>query len=427
MLTTTKIKKLANNSAYQKGMQIRYSKKRILDFQVERKKQYGRRGGADSWDLVTARVRGSNGEVYDVEMEYSVFVDQVRTYSCECLAFENYTGMCKHCVAVALMYSDWQVKQKLYGADEEDAERESMSKPKRLSDYIDVGKESPAAGGNSASGRTEAGRSGSDAAEPKDAAKPKEPAKPKKAAKPKEATSAFMKELLEKQTRRRTAPVTESRVHGKVTLEPALVLGLHQDTITFRLGAEKMYVLKDLGEFAMDVLAERDHSYGKNLSFTHSMDSFAPESLGLVQFILHRFQSMTDYRSRNLMESGGEPVYYMPPQRSVPVTGRALEELMEACGNGPLLVSVERPGGMGTQETYYMTEGWPSHALTLRGEYEGDQDSAEDSAGLDDSAGLGNSVGLDETANLTGVGGETGEMGVRRGTSDILDFEDGCI
>ena len=206
MLTTTKIKKLANSSTYQKGMQIRYSKKRILDFNVERKKQYGRRGGADSWDLVTARVRGSNGEVYDVEMEYSVFVDQVRTYSCECLAFENYTGMCKHCVAVALMYSDWQVKQKLYGAEEEDADRESMSKPKRLSDYIDVEKESPATGA-AASQDSDAGRTGSSAAGRMEsaAAGQKAAARTKVPAKPKEPTSAFMKELLEKQTRRRTA------------------------------------------------------------------------------------------------------------------------------------------------------------------------------------------------------------------------------
>lgn len=434
MLTTTKIKKLANSSTYQKGMQIRYSKKRILDFNVERKKQYGRRGGADSWDLVTARVRGSNGEVYDVEMEYSVFVDQVRTYSCECLAFENYTGMCKHCVAVALMYSDWQVKQKLYGAEEEDADRESMSKPKRLSDYIDVEKESPATGA-AASQDSDAGRTGSSAAGRMEsaAAGQKAAARTKVPAKPKEPTSAFMKELLEKQTRRRTAPVTESKVHGKVTLEPALVLGLHQDTITFRLGAEKMYVMKDMGQFAMDVLAERDHSYGKNLSFTHSMDSFAPESLGLVQFILHRFQAMTDYRSRNLMESGGEPVYYMPPQRSVPVTGRALEELMEACGNGPLLVTVERPGSMGTQETYYMTEGWPSHALTLCGEYEDGPASAvvsddpDDAADSENSADASSPDGLVDSAHLTGVRGETGELVVRRGTRHLFAFQDGCI
>ena len=274
MLTTTKIKKLTNNSTYQKGMQIRYSKKRILDFQVERKKQYGRRGGADSWDLVTARVRGSNGEVYDVEMEYSVFVDQVRTYSCECLAFENYTGMCKHCVAVALMYSDWQVKQKLYGTDEADAGR-TGSAALELSGSATAGQ----------TGNTALDQSESVETRTKEAAKSKEAAKPKKAAKPKEPTSAFMKELLEKQTRRRTAPVTESKVHGKVTLEPALVLGLHQDTITFRLGAEKMYVMKDMGQFAMDVLAERDHSYGKNLSFTHSMDSFAPHTNILLFFL----------------------------------------------------------------------------------------------------------------------------------------------
>lgn len=406
MLTTTKIKKMANNSAYQKGMQIRYSKKRVLDFQVERKTQYTRRGGVDTWDLVTARVRGSNGEVYDVELGYADAADQLRSYSCECLAFENYNGLCKHLVAVALMYADWQVKQKLYGAEEAEAGSMSVAAPHRLADEMDMEPEDDVMGFRRNAGASAGGiRQG-------------EPVIPSKPLKPKEQTSPFMKELLEKQTRRRTAPVTESKVHGRVTLEPTLNLGMRQDTVTFRLGAEKMYVMKDMAQFAMDVMAEREHSYGKSLSFTHSMDSFAPESLALVQFILHHFQLVTDYRSRNMMESGREAVCYMPAQRSVPVTGQELEELIDACGNGPLLVSLEGETGMREQQTFYMTEGWPFHALTLCGEYEDGPVSAGDAA---------DSAGPVDSAHLTGIRGETGQLVVRRGSRYLFAFQDGRI
>ncbi|MGN1413274.1 MAG: SNF2 helicase associated domain-containing protein [Anaerovoracaceae bacterium] len=393
MLTTTKIKKLANSSAYQKGMQIRYSKKRILDFQVERKTQYSRRRGIGSWDLVTARVRGSNGEVYDVELEYADAEDSFRSCSCDCLAFENYEGLCKHCVAVALMYADWQVKQKLYGEEENPPASSvllSGSAPRWLSDEMDLEAEDD----------TEDFRRN-----PVTSAGPIRQGEP---VKPREATSSFMKALLEKQTRRRTAPVTEAKVHGKVTLEPALELRFHQDTVTFRLGSEKMYVMKDMAQFAMDVMAEREHSYGKSLSFTHSMDSFAPESLALVQFILHHFQTMTDYRSRNMMEIGQEAVCYMPAQRSVPVTGQELEELIDACGSGPLLVCIEDETGMSVQQAFYLTEGWPSPLLTLQGEYE-DGSNGEDS---DD---------------LTGIRGETGQLVVRRGSRYLFAFQDGRI
>lgn len=387
MLTTTKIRNLANKSAYEKGMQIRYSKKRVLDFHVERHRAR-RRDEPQTWDLITASVRGSNGETYGVELMYNVRDDVMQSSSCECLAFLNYEGICKHCVAVALMYSDWQVKQKLYGGEDTDDEKPDE---KSLEDT-----------GKPAEGKRRSDDSAADAVQNPETAKKPVVRKPKA---PKEPTSLFMKELLEKQTRRRTAPVTEVNVHGKVTLEPALVLGMRQDTVTFRLGAEKMYVMKDIGDFAMDVMAEKEHAYGKNLSFTHSMDSFAPESRALVQFILARFQSLIDYRSRNLMENSGEPEYYMPPQRSVALTGRALEELIDACGDGPLLISVERETGKSAKETYRFTEGWPDPRLTLRGEYEDGE----------------------EPELLTGVRGETGELVVRRGTHFLFAFQDGCI
>ena len=499
MLTTTKIRKMANKSAYDKGMQIRYSKKRVLNFQVKR--QQGLRRGSRGWDLSMAEVRGSNGEIYHVELEYDAAADELLGASCECLAFQNYEGLCKHCVAVGLMYADWQVKQKLYRDESEETPEKSdlpgisyswlpesragdgsegwseNGQGSRAADegtlagsisdrvlpgsgatvnrkaaMTEVTADRQATGMQTAAGQTAGRKTAGQAAGRKvtagiiatgAGAVDRMPV-------PKERTSEIMKQMLEKQTRRRTAPVTEQQVYGKVQLEPTLELGLgnHRDELSFRVGADKMYVLKDLGNFAWDVMAQREHAYGKKLGFTHTMEAFAPESRPLVDFILRRFQGLADQRNRNLMQYGREPVLYIQAQRTVSLGEKALEELIEACGDRPILVSIETAGGKSSPKPYCVTDGWPKHPLLLRGEYvqqEKDADAATGQAAgrdaaagktaengtADDQAAESGRAAADELENtsktLTGLRGETGELVVRRGRRNLYAFEDGWI
>ena len=53
--------------------------------------------------------------------------------------------------------------------------------------------------------------------------------------------------------------------------------------------------MKDVFAFARAVERQEEYAYGKNLSFTHAMESFAPESRPLVSFIL-RWAQKNQYR-----------------------------------------------------------------------------------------------------------------------------------
>lgn len=59
--------------------------------------------GAEAF-YIEANVEGSSGENYYVWLRFNLEEDAIEDYECECEAYHNYDGMCKHCGAVALKY-----------------------------------------------------------------------------------------------------------------------------------------------------------------------------------------------------------------------------------------------------------------------------------------------------------------------------------
>ena len=57
---------------------------------------------------IDALVRGSDRRYYDVSLTYNERTDQLEEEFCECPAFSNYDGICKHCVAVLREYMNHQ-------------------------------------------------------------------------------------------------------------------------------------------------------------------------------------------------------------------------------------------------------------------------------------------------------------------------------
>ncbi|MBR4411238.1 MAG: SWIM zinc finger family protein, partial [Firmicutes bacterium] len=270
MLTRETIRKMTQDTTFKRGLQIYYSKNRVTEFNVTEQRGTGRRAMMVR-DMVTARVRLSAAENCKVRLEYDRDSELLITSSCDCLAFTNGGGVCKHCVAVLLKYADWRVKQGLYTRPE--------------GNYSKIQADAaPAAAGNAAAdadGASDAtGGTTADSVDPAPAPAPVEVYVPK------ELTTPMMKNLLEKRTRTRTAPVTEPAVHGRVRIEPVLHLSPSGDRVEFRIGADRMYVMKDTGKFKELMATGQSHSYGKNLTFTHTMDSIAPESRGIARFIM---------------------------------------------------------------------------------------------------------------------------------------------
>ena len=96
VLTKTELREWAGSAAYNKGKNI-YEDQKVLEFDIDEddEKQY-----------INAVVKGSGRNRYEVEVEYD-FMDETLEATCECPAYENGGGMCKHCVAVILEYMDY--------------------------------------------------------------------------------------------------------------------------------------------------------------------------------------------------------------------------------------------------------------------------------------------------------------------------------
>ncbi len=346
MLTREEIRKMTQESTYKKGLQLYYSKNRIMEFNVTEQRGTGRRA-AKIRDIAFARVRGAGAEQLKVRLEVDRESDMLVTSSCECLAFANFNGLCMHCVAVLLKYADWRVKQGLYTRPE--------------GNFQKIGGPETAAGAEPAEGTAGSVVTGqTETAAPNSFTSPVQEEwvldiEKQEAYLPKEDTSLTMKTLLEKRTRTRTAPVTEPMVYGRIHLEPVLHLGTQGDKVEFRVGADRKYVMKDIAQFAQLMKKGESFSYGKNLTFTHTLESLDAASQPLAHFIINR-----------------APVYTGTPVRYLPLEGAALEELLLLCENTGLdIVQEFAASNLGDDGyTWQFEEGWPDHELTLTGEYE---------------------------------------------------------
>lgn len=65
---------------------------------------------------------------------------------------------------------------------------------------------------------------------------------------------------------------------------------------TFRVGREKLYVVKNLRDFLSNVNQRRTESYGKNLTLDHSMEQFDDRSQAMIELLMNeysQFRSMS--------------------------------------------------------------------------------------------------------------------------------------
>ena len=74
-------------------------------------------------------------------------------------------------------------------------------------------------------------------------------------------------------------------------------------TVSFKLGINRMYVLKDVFGFARAIENHEKVFYGKNLQFIHAVESFVPQSRPLVSFLVQ-------WAEKNEYRYGGYHSYY---------------------------------------------------------------------------------------------------------------------
>lgn len=238
MLKRTAIRALCNTTAYQRGLDIYRTGKRIQSLDIK---------SEGAVDKISAAVKGSGRNVYNTGFQYDTEADRIKEAYCDCPAFRSYSGICKHCVAVLLEYGDRKAYERVEIRRQQDEEQKQAE--------LFSGTAFPAA------------LSG-----------PGQPAT---------KTTVELKSLLNRQLYSRMLPFSGDPYFGRVELETCLKFNSVRNcfTVEFRVGCEKKYILKDVLAFVWNLDHNEKVSYGKNLEFIHSDEAFSEGSRSVLAFI----------------------------------------------------------------------------------------------------------------------------------------------
>ncbi len=91
-------------------------------------------------------------------------------------------------------------------------------------------------------------------------------------------TNYMLKDLLDKNNNRLLTLIPYEYI-GKVKIEPILVYDNHKAYMEFKIGIQQMYVIKDVFQLVDNFKFNKEHTYGKSLSFLHIIDVLDKQSL----------------------------------------------------------------------------------------------------------------------------------------------------
>lgn len=227
MISKTKIRYMSGPGSYSRGVEL-YERQKVLDIDIK---------STGKFDEIIASVKGSGRNIYEVDFSIDKENEEVDTSYCDCPAYSEYDGLCKHCVAVLLEYNKYleRMKNRPY---EDNLER------------IVKG------------GLTHTIRKGVQM-----------------------HTTPELAALLQKQAVAKSLPLMQGNTYGKVKLEPHFEFNGRNFTVEFKIGTTRMYVLKDAFTFDDYMKNQVDYKYGKDLQFVHTEESFDEESRPLAKFI----------------------------------------------------------------------------------------------------------------------------------------------
>ena len=302
MVSNNDIIKAVGRVTYERGRQL-YEDGYVLDMDVQETGNY---------DEITALVRGSGSRVYETRLLIWSGTGELEGCFCECPAFHNYDGICKHCTAVWLQYR----AEEGYGTEEEDGQLTLDSIP--------------------------GVRKGM-----------------------KRQTSPELAALFQRQALKKSLPVLQNDTYGKVRLEPEFSFDGYRFEVSFKIGVSRMYVLKDVMDFEELMRNEADHSYGKSLRFHHTLQAFAEEWRPLTEFLL---RWADNYRQAHMRLSyGGYYLDYSDKVRNISLKGNETAEFLLAVKGKTIQGTVT---GTRRKEWQVAEERLP-RTLTITGEEDG--------------------------------------------------------
>lgn len=278
MFSVSDIKQEAYQAAYRKGKEL-YERGAVSDFSYE---VYcvGEFPKAE----VTAKVRGNEKPYYHVEMEIDEEFGEVSNSRCECEAFYNYEGLCKHCVAALFSYVNRRRAADILKVKNGESEKAENTFPKEEN----------------------------------------------------LRTSNSLKTLLNHYSMRAgTVYLLPETIYGKIELEPYFKMNYGFATVEFKIGAEQKYVLKNISAFLDSLRNNEKVRYGKKLEFYHHMEAFTEPAKRMIEFL-----QIQEADKRRQSKFHAYYTYTGGYERTMELDGLGIDRFLKAVGTEPFTAEI---------------------------------------------------------------------------------------
>lgn len=214
----------ANRATFQRGVEY-YGQRRVSRLKIEPDIENGGK-------KITADVKGGK---YTYEVEISLNdKNELEEGWCDCPAFYQYDGCCKHIVAVLLCY---------YYICKSTAPEIRQIANSTVTDH-------------------------------------------------------YAARMLNSYSKRQLSEAMGSALIKKVKLEPVLDYDYRGNmSLSMNIGHDRMYIIKDIGRFYDDMRSGNTVEYGARLSLTHAEGAFEEESRPLLDYFMNKYREYKNFRT----------------------------------------------------------------------------------------------------------------------------------
>ena len=300
MFSISDIKQEAYPAAYRRGKEL-YEQGLVQEFSYDVYTE----DGVPKAEL-TGKVKGQVEDHYDVRLVIDEEYAEVSESRCNCEAFCNYEGICKHCVAIALAYVNRRQAKDILNA------KLGITPEKETKPYAE--KELK--------------------------------------------TDTSLKNLLNRYSMRAGSTyLLPENIYGKVELEPYFKMEYSYATVEFKIGMEQKYVLKNISAFLHSIKINEKVRYGKKLEFYHHLDAFTESAKRIITFM-----EQQEMDKRRQSQFHAYYAYTGSYERTMELDGVGIDRFFEAVGDMPFEAEV----GFLPEDTYTFSPEEKKPKLVIR-------------------------------------------------------------
>lgn len=292
MLSVSEIRDNCYTSTYNKGRDLfaAHAFRDIVIEPVEDDYEFAQRlvdGIVEPDVRISAFVKGSGAKWYSTWVNIDPYNDTIVEYECECPAYNNYYGMCKHCVALALEYRENQRRMKGADSDSDIWSEESGSGPVKGAKI-----------------------------------------------KAKRNTSPELKTMLTAFGKRGKGYIFNEYFHN-VDLVPIFSADYNGELmVEFKIGAKKLYVVKNIVSVIHAVDTVSEFTYGKNLGFIHDRTAFTENGLFWIDTMRDIIKTLFNVDSMDTYSQA----YYNNTFRQISLRAYGTQKCLQAFLGGKITV-----------------------------------------------------------------------------------------